>query len=176
MDFADPERNVKQFGLHEGDIVADLGAGAGAYSIAAARAVGTTGAVYAIEVQKDLVVRVKREAEEQGLVNLDVRWGDIEVLGGTKLRDASVGVVILSNILFQVEDGAGMVEEVRRILREYGRILVIDWSDSYDNLGPTPEAIISEHDARQFFENRGFVFEASIKAGAHHYGFSMMKQ
>jgi ubiquinone/menaquinone biosynthesis C-methylase UbiE len=173
MDFANPEENLKQFGVSEGMRIADLGAGTGAYSFAAAELVGTTGGVFAVEVQKDLVERVQAEARERGFMNIEVRWGDIEVSGGTKLRDNSVDAVVLSNILFQLEDREGLVREVKRILRPGGRILVIDWSDSYDNLGPAEEAVITEPDARSFFEQKGFVFEEKIAAGAHHYGFSM---
>jgi len=175
MEFANPEKNLKQFGLIEGQIVADLGAGAGSYAISAASMVGNSGKVYAVEVQKDLVTRVQSEVNELGLSNLEVRWGDIETLGGTKLRDNSVDVVLLSNILFQVEDGEGLANEVARILRPGGRMLIVDWDGSYDGLGPSEEAIIPELEARRFFENKGYVFEASIKAGTHHYGFSMAK-
>ncbi len=173
MDFADPGKNLKQFGLREGMTVADLGAGTGAYTFAAAALVGTSGRVHAVEVQKDLLTRVQKEIDERGLGNIDVHWGDVESKGGTKLRDDSVDAIILSNILFQVEDGDGLIEEMKRILRPGGRVLVIDWDDSYDNLGPAPEAIITEHEARTFFEQRGFVFEERIQAGAHHYGFSI---
>ena len=175
MEFADPERNLKQFGLTEGQIVADLGAGLGAYAISAAKMVGNSGKVYAVEVQKDLVTRVQVEAREEGVKNLEVRWGDIETLNGTKLRDRSIDVVILSNILFQVEDGNGLVKEVDRIIKHNGRVFIVDWTDSFNGLGPAPEAIIPEVDARAFFEHRGYVFEGNIKAGAHHYGFSMEK-
>lgn len=175
MKFADPENNVKQFGLKEGQVVADLGAGPGAYAIACARVVGGSGRVYAVEVQKDLVNKVEKEAREQGFSNIEVRWGDIEEVGGTKIRDDSVDAVILSNILFQVEDWEGLAKEIKRISKPSARILIIDWSDSFGGLGPAPESIVKDTDARSFFEQKGYVFEGFIKAGAHHFGFSMEK-
>ena len=176
MDFADPERNIAQFGLREGKYVADLGAGSGFYALAAARAVGNTGKVFAVEVQKDLVQRVRDDAAREGLGNVDVTWGDIEEREGTKLKDELVDVVILSNILFQVEDKEGLANEVERILKSKGRVLIVDWDDSYGGLGPAPEAVYGADKARSLFENRGYVFESDIQAGAHHYGFSMTKQ
>jgi len=52
--FAEPEQNVKQFKLRDDAVVADLGAGAGWYSFAAARAC-PRGKVYAVDVQKELL-------------------------------------------------------------------------------------------------------------------------
>jgi len=175
MDFADPSKNIAQFGLREGDIVADLGAGSGYYSMAAARAVGSTGRVYAVEVQKEILNRVASHAEEEGFGNVEIIWGDIEEEGGTKLKDEFVDVVILSNVLFQIEDRNGLSNETNRILKPKGRVLIIDWDGSYNNLGPEPRAVYSAHDARALFENKGYIFESDIKAGAHHYGFSMSK-
>ena len=47
--------------------VADFGAGSGAYSIAAAQTVGDSGKVYAIEVQKDLLAKIKKRSYQWGL-------------------------------------------------------------------------------------------------------------
>ncbi len=175
MDFSNPDNNIAQFGLEEGRFVADFGAGSGFYTIAAARAVGSTGKVYAVEVQKDLVQKIKQTAGEEGLMNIETLWGDIEELGGTKLRDSSVSVVIVSNVLFQVEDREGLVSEVSRILKPKGRVFIVDWDGSYGNMGPEESAVISAQDARALFEKAGFTYLKAIKAGEHHYGFSLVK-
>ena len=175
MDFADPGNNLAQFGLGEGKYVADLGAGSGHYAIAAAKAVGSTGKVYAVEVQKDLLERIKELSRQEGVGNIEVLWGDIEILGGTKLKDRSVDIVILSNILFQVEDKNGCAKEANRILRAKGRVLIVDWDGSYGGLGPEEGAVYPASQARKLFEDLGFVYESEIRAGAHHYGFSMSK-
>lgn len=174
-EFADPRRNIAQFMLRKGDMVADLGAGLGHYTFASAHAVGEKGRVYAVEVQKELMQQVKREASKEGFHNVEVLWGDIEMLGGTKLRDNMLDVVILSNILFQVEDKQGLIDETKRILKPGGRILIVDWTDSHGGVGPEQSAVITAQDARGLFEKNGFVYESSIEAGSHHYGFSMSK-
>ena len=67
--------------------VADLGAGSGHYTLAAAKKVGESGRVYAIEVQKDLLTRIKNLAQTEHINNVEVIWGDVENRGGTKLKD-----------------------------------------------------------------------------------------
>lgn len=175
MDFSDPEKNIRQFKLQEGNYVADLGAGSGFYSIETARIVGDRGRVYAVEVQKELVQSVKNKAISEHLHNVEVVWGDIEEIEGTKLKEGSVDAVILSNIIFQIEDKQGLINETKRILKKNGRLLIIDWTDSHGGLGPENSAVFPMTEARSLFEQNGFVFEDKINAGAHHYGFTMNK-
>lgn len=171
--FSEPEKNIKQFRIDEGDVVADLGAGSGFYSLAIARLVGERGKVYAVEVQKELMKRVKDHAQQERLHNVEVIWGDIEEVEGTKIRTDGVDIVLLSNILFQVEDKPGLINESKRILKPGGRVLIIDWTDSHGGVGPEQSAVITAADARSMFEQQGFVYEGDIEAGSHHYGFSM---
>lgn len=173
--FADPEKNIEALGLYEGMIVADLGAGVGAYTIPLAEKVGDTGRVYAVEVQKDFLTNIKNTAVSRGLKNVELLWGDIERLGGTKIKDESVDAVVVSNVLFLADDKKGLIREARRILKVGGKVLVIDWSDSFNNLGPTPEMVVTEDAARGLFEAEGLVFKNNINAGEHHYGFVMLR-
>ena len=62
--FSDPKKNLKQFCLEEGMRVADFGSGSGYYTLAAAEAVGDTGRVYAIEIQQELLKKVKNLSPE----------------------------------------------------------------------------------------------------------------
>lgn len=171
MAFSNPEENVRQFGLYPGQIVADLGAGVGRYSVAAAKAVGETGRVYAVEVQKNFLQNIKNAADAEKLSNIEVIWGDIERYGKTKIRDKMVDAVILANVLFQVEDKQGVVDEIKRILKPGGQVLVVDWQDAYGGVGPAPHLVVPYDAARALFEENGFTFVRNIAAGDHHYGF-----
>jgi len=168
--FSDPQHNLEQLGLGEGDQVADFGSGSGFYSLAAARAVGDTGRVFAIDIQKDLLQKLKSTAQAQRIFNIEIVWGDLEKIGGTKLRDMCIDAAIVSNILFQVEHKKETVREVKRVLKRTGRVLVVDWADSFGGMGPQPKDVLPEIETRKLFESAGFVFERSIMAGDHHYG------
>jgi len=176
MAFSDPEHNIAQFKLDERMAVADLGAGSGAYTIAAAERVRDFGRVYAVEVQRDLLSRIKNLASSKNLSNVEVLWGDVESEGGTKIADGVVDAAIVANILFQVEDKQGFIKELRRILKPAGKVLVVDWRESYGNMGPAPDAVFQARDARELFEGGGFVIKQEIDAGDHHYGFVALKE
>lgn len=173
--FTNPISNINELGVYEGMIVADLGAGTGAYAIPLAERVGEKGRVYAVEVQKDFLTNIKTTADARGLKNIELLWGDIERLGGTKIKDESVDAVVISNVLFLAEDKAGLLRETRRILKVGGKLLLIDWSDSFNNLGPAPEMVVTGDAARALCEAEGFVLKKEIPAGEHHYGFIMLK-
>lgn len=173
--FTDPVKNLKQFGLRENMIVADLGAGSGFYTIPAAE-MASTGKVYAIEIQKDFLITIKNKALEAHLNNVECLLGDVEKIGGTKIKDKIVDAVIASNILFQVEDEDKFIEEAKRILKPGGKLLLVDWSDNSSSIGSGFSKIIPKNRAREMFEEKGFVWQSDINAGMHHYGIIFKNQ
>ena len=167
--FSDPEKNLAQLGLAEGMKVADLGAGTGYYSIPAGRSVGNSGRVYSIEVQKDLLDRLKSNATNEKIHNIEVVWGSIDTIGGTKLREGLIDRAILANTLFQIEqkDRDNLALEIKRILKPGGKLLLVDWLPG-SPLGP--KNCLPRMIAENLFNKNGFTLEKTFKAGDHHYG------
>ncbi len=168
--FSNPQANVFEMKLPLSANVADFGAGTGAYSLAAAKIVGGRGRVYAIDVNRDILTRLAKDAHAAHLSNIEVVAGNAEKLGGTHLRDASVEAVIMANVLFQATDKQGMLMEAKRILKPGGSIYVVDWKDSYGGIGPQPADVLSDFAARRMLERAGWVYDRSFGAGDHHYG------
>ncbi len=165
--FSDPAQNIAKSGINHGMKVVDIGAGSGYYTIAAARQVGVDGRVYAVDVQKDLLERIRSAGAAEGMRNIEVVWGDAEKLNGTKLHEGLADRVIASNILFQIEKPDDFVLEIKRILKPYGKVLLVDWSE----LSPvSPKNIVSSEKAQALFEKAGFKVEQTFNAGEHHYG------
>lgn len=171
--FASPEENIKELHLKETSVVVDLGCGTGHYVFAVAKALdamGKDGTVYAVDVQKSLLDKVASEANRQGLANVRVIWGDIDVLGGTKLADAIADAVIISNVLFQSENKEVFLREAARLLAPGGEIMIIDWSDAHTGLGPTPDMLVQPSSIATLMHNIGFTKKKDFPAGAHHFG------
>ncbi|HBA45465.1 hypothetical protein A2W67_02005 [Candidatus Nomurabacteria bacterium RIFCSPLOWO2_02_40_28] len=168
--FTDPVKNLKMLPLRDDDIVADLGAGTGYYSLAAGELV-PQGKVYAVEIVKDFLTTIKNKVKDAKLNNIHIIWGNIEKINGTKIGDGIANVVLASNVLFQVEDKNTFIEEIKRILKPKGKVLLVDWSsDSF-----SPKGTISSTKARELFEAKGFILERDIDAGEHHYGMILIK-
>jgi len=174
--FTNPQKSAENFGLMPGMQVADLGAGSGAYCYVAARLVTEAGKVYAVDIQKDVLSSIKNEADRLHLHNIEVIWGDVEKVGGTKLSNDSLDFVIASNILFQVEDKKAFLSEVKRILKPGKRVVVIDWRDSFGGLGPDPKSVIQGETCRNLFLDFGFSVDREMTdVGEHHYGIIFKK-
>lgn len=173
--FSAPEKNIAELHLEEGNIVADFGAGSGAYTLAAAKVLNGTGKVYAIDVQKDLLTRLQNTCMAEHIGNVAFVWGDLEKPGGTKLHDNSCDAVLISNVLFQAPEKGVIVEEAKRVLRPGGTLAIIDWTGSFNNMGPTPEQVFPEGAARTLAEKTGFVFDRVLNAGNYHYGLVFRK-
>jgi ubiquinone/menaquinone biosynthesis C-methylase UbiE len=135
----------------------------------------STGRVYAVDIQQALLSKLKNQAAKEGLYNVEVIWGDIDKLNGTKLRTASLDLAILGNILFQLENRQAVADEVKRILKAGGRAAVIDWEDSFGGIGPAPDRVVTKAKAQSLFEKNGFHLDKEISAGSHHYGLVLKK-
>lgn len=176
MAFTDPLINLQKINLTSGMTVVDFGAGSGAYTIPAARLVAPEGRVYAVEIQKDLLETIQKAAEAEHLGgNVNLIWGDVEQQGGVGLADNFADIVIISNVLFQAKSMYTLALEAKRILKQGGRIMVIDWLDSFGNLGPHPEEIVLAEEVKKTFGNTGLAFISEFPAGEHHYGLIFSK-
>ena len=133
--FLVPDIVVSHFHIKEGDVVADFGTGSGHFLKALSMRVGS-GKVYACEIQKALVEKISHHVHAQQLLNIYPLWCDLEELNGLKITTDSVDVGILVNTLFQIENKKTAIEEMSRTIHVGGRLVVIDWTDSFNGLGP----------------------------------------
>lgn len=173
--FSEPKKNIEQFSIDPGMKVADLGSGAGFYSLEAAKATGETGKVFAVDIQQDLLTKLKSEMMEQRIENIDIVWGDFEERAGSTLKEDSIDRVMVVNTLFQAQDKENVLIEAKRILKPKGQLMIIDWSDSFGGIGPQTHHLFKEDQARALIEKVGFEFIRKIEAGDHHYGFISKK-
>lgn len=176
--FAHPCRNIEALGIEPGMRIADFGAGSGAYVLAIAETLRGNGTIYAVDIQKDLLRRIKNEATRRSL-EVEIIWSDLEEEGGSKLADDSLDLVLVSNLLFQVKEREQVFAEAARITGSSGRVVVIDWSDSPPVggrwMGPRPEDVCTKETVLTLARDRGLIFVKEFDAGAHHYGLVFRK-
>lgn len=170
MPFANPAKIVPFFELEPVMTIADFGAGDGSYTLAMAEHVSPSSRVFAVDVQKDMLTRLRNSALERGIRNIEYIWGDVEVAGGTKLADEHIDLVLVSNVLFLSKAQYSLAKEVFRVLRPGGRAVIIDWTDSFAGMGPHPSHVVTAEGTRKIFEQAGFSFAKDFPAGDHHYG------
>ena len=111
--------------VKEGDIVVDLGSGAGIDVFLSANKVGVSGKVIGIDMTDEMLDKARRNAKENGYTNVEFRKGDIEKR--IPVDDNSVDLVISNCVINLTTDKANTFEEVYRILKPgQGRTVISD--------------------------------------------------
>lgn len=173
--FLNPTYALNNAGLGEGQEVADFSAGSGFFARSAARIV-EGGTVWSVDTNGELLTRLKSLCLAEGLTNVEILRGNIESPQGSGLPAGHFDFCIVANVLFSAARKETVAREVWRVLKKTGRAVVIDWSSSHGGLGPHPEHVISEAEARALFEASGFTYLEPIPAGAYHWGFTVRKK
>ena len=154
--------------------VADFGGGYGTFTIAAAQV--TAGTVHAFDIDPAMTQATARKAEAAGLANVRVEQRDF-VADGTGLPEASVGYVMLLNIL-HCEQPDVLLHEAWRIVRDDGRVAIMHWNrDPSTPRGPSMDIRPSPEQCRAWAEAVGFRLHGppSIDLPPYHYGLVLSK-
>jgi SAM-dependent methyltransferase len=114
---------TRHAGIREGDVVLDLGSGAGIDAFVARRSVGEGGRVMGVDMTQAMIERARANAEKLGFDNVEFRLGEIEQL---PVEDATVDVVLSNCVLNLVPDKAKAFAETFRVLKSGGRFCVSD--------------------------------------------------
>jgi ubiquinone/menaquinone biosynthesis C-methylase UbiE len=130
------DNNASEFlaevGVKESQLVLDFGCGSGTYTIPAARLVGESGKVYALDISRRALERLKEKANREGLYNIVIHYSDGE--RGIRLGDGAVDHVLLVDVLQEIGDREALFEEVHRILKKDGRVSVYPMHMDHDEV------------------------------------------
>jgi arsenite methyltransferase len=109
--------------LHDGEIVLDLGSGAGADVLISARRVAPTGRAIGLDMTDEMLELARANAAEAGVENVEFLKGYLEEL---PLDDESIDVVISNCVINLAGDKPRVIQEAARVLRPGGRVAFSD--------------------------------------------------
>lgn len=170
--FLDPQKVLNQLKLREDMIAADFGSGSGGWAIPLVKIL-KEGRVYAIDILEEPLSALKSKMRLEKILNIETIRSNIEDLNGSRLYDKSVDLVLMTNLLFEIEDKKQVILEAKRILRKRGKILVVDWRKDAP-FGPK-EARVSPEEVKKIAENLNLKIEKEFEAGLYHWGLILTK-
>lgn len=158
------EKIVRYLEVEKNDVVADLGAGNGYFTIPMAKK--TDYPVYAIDIEPRMLTLLKEVAEKESIENIHYIQSDLENI---QLEDRSVDKMMAAFVIHEVTDPAKALREIKRILKPDGKFLLIEWETVETEIGPPLEDKISSADMSALLGQNGFSTEI-IQLNEKNYG------
>lgn len=163
--FVNPSDILKEIKLKPNMWAADFGSGSGFWTIALAKRL-EDGIVYAIDILEEPLSALRSRMALEKINNIKIIRSNIESQNGSTLPDSSVDFVLITNLLFQCENKKNVLAEAKRILKEGGKILIVDWIK--DNPLTKQIEYVSFEEIKKNGKDIGLKVEKEFEAGAFH--------
>lgn len=130
-----PDQIMDALAVADGSVVADIGAGAGWFTIRLARRVGPNGIVYAQDVQPQMLEAIRRRVGREGMRNVQVRLGQGSA---PNLPERTLDAVLVVDTYPEVDDRVTFLRNLAQALKPGGRIGIVNYKPGRGGPGPSP--------------------------------------
>ena len=147
-----PHEVMEALAVKEGEIIADIGAGSGYFTLRLARHVGANGRVYAVDVNPDMIRHLNGRIRDLGVLNVS----SILAPPDDPLLPQPVDRFLIVDVWHHVEDQAGYLALMKKQLKPGGQVVMIDFHKRDLPVGPPADMKISREDLLKQMEAAGF--------------------
>lgn len=131
-----PDQIMDALGIADGSKAADIGAGAGWFTIQLARRVGPNGHVYAEDVQPQMLEAIRRRVSREGLANVETVLGTVTE---PNLPAGTLDAILLVDVYPELDQPAPFLRNLSRALKPSGRIGVVNYKPGQGGPGPSSD-------------------------------------
>ena len=144
---------IARLRLKPGDVVADLGAGTGVFSVPFGKAVSPGGKVYAVEIDEGFFAYITRKAVADDVRNVQTVLGEFT---DPSLPVQDVDLAFFHDVLHHIEDRSGYLKNLARYVKPSGRVAIIDFGAGQGAHRDQAELRISKGQVTQWMADAGF--------------------
>ena len=148
-----PDVALRVLNIPKGASVADIGAGSGYITEKLAARVGSTGMVFANDVQPQMLAMLARRLEKKRISNVTLVQGTID---DPKLAPASVDLELMVDVYHEFSRPQAMLQHLREALKPGGRLVLLEYRKEDPTIPIRPEHKMSVAEAKLEVEHEGF--------------------
>ena len=171
--FVDPIEVLNKLNLKDDMTAADFGCGSGGWVIPLSKIL-EQGVIYAIDLQEEMLSVLESKLKAENIQNVRKILSNIEDNKDLKMSPLSCNLVLMTNLLFQVENRKQVFEQADRVLKQKGIILVVDWKPN--NLLEPKKGKVSIDEVKKIAEEFNFELKKEFSAGDYHYALVFEKK
>jgi len=149
----EPDKALSALQIHQGSVVADIGAGVGYFTWRLANIVGSSGKVYANDIQPEMIRQLKKNIQDRGLTNVEPVLGKID---DPRLPKGAVDLALLVDVYHEFSEPQKMLDRIRESLKPDGRLVLLEFRKEDPNIPIRPEHKMSVADVKAEVEPEGY--------------------
>ncbi|MGE3579738.1 MAG: class I SAM-dependent methyltransferase [Vicinamibacterales bacterium] len=149
-----PKKAIGLLGLKAGDVVADVGAGSGYFTLKMAELVGPSGRVYASDIQQEMLDIIAVKLRGTALTNVTLVLGDDD---DPKLPPGTIDMALMVDVYHELHQPQAVLKRIRAALKQDGRLVLLEYRAEDPKVPIQTLHKMSIATAKQEVEHEGFV-------------------
>jgi ubiquinone/menaquinone biosynthesis C-methylase UbiE len=150
-----PQEVMAALRIKNGEVIADIGAGSGYFTIRLSHHVGPTGRVYAVDINPEMIRHLHQRVRDMGLLNVS----PILAIADDPFLPQPVDRFLIVNVWHHVENPADYLALMKKHLKPGGQVVIIDFHKRELPVGPPPGMKIAREDLLRQMQAHGFQLE-----------------
>jgi SAM-dependent methyltransferase len=155
----EPSKAITALGIKPGQVVADVGAGSGYYTVRLAQQVGTSGKVFAVDIQPEMLTLLRQRVARERLTQVEVSQA-IET--DPRLPQNQLDLILMVDVYHELARPQEMLRQLRTALKSDGRLVLIEFRKESAWVPIREEHKMSVTEARMELEAEGYRFDRVI--------------
>jgi SAM-dependent methyltransferase len=154
-----PSKAIRALGIKPGQVVADVGAGSGYYTVRLAKQVGPIGRVYATDIQPEMLSLLRKRVSKERLDNVElVLATDVD----PRLPEGQLDLILMVDVYHELARPQEVLRKLRAALKPDGRLVLIEFRKESAWVPIREEHKMSVKEARMELEAEGYRFDRVI--------------